>query len=220
METSAADVLEIGLLLGLAAAAGWLTRRAGLPAILGYLAGGALLGWSVLQDGVGVAAPTGLLASVQGTAQPPWVDQRIRTGGASHREVLAEATGGSDSFQVRRLPSSQTPTLPPDDASPAGGETGADKGWQRGSHGSPAGAPRGEGVEVLVWWAERPGPLVTPDPRLVAIRPWRAAGAPRIVAYRGPRRRQRRRGLPRRRQACESWSWRMTARPPSPCAAG
>ena len=40
METSAADVLEIGLLLGLAAAAGWLMRRLGLPAILGYLAVG------------------------------------------------------------------------------------------------------------------------------------------------------------------------------------
>ena len=38
-----------------------------------------------------------------------------------------------------------------------------------------------------MWWAERPGPLVTPDPRLVAMRPWRAPGAPRIVTYRGPR---------------------------------
>ncbi|HZB98135.1 MAG TPA: cation:proton antiporter, partial [Candidatus Sulfotelmatobacter sp.] len=40
METSAANILEIGGILCLAAAAGWLARRAGLPAIVGYLATG------------------------------------------------------------------------------------------------------------------------------------------------------------------------------------
>lgn len=43
METSAADVLEIGVLLGLAGGAGWLMRRVGLPAILGYLAVGLIV---------------------------------------------------------------------------------------------------------------------------------------------------------------------------------
>ena len=40
METSAANVLEIGLVLALATGAGWLVRQVGLPAIFGYLAVG------------------------------------------------------------------------------------------------------------------------------------------------------------------------------------
>lgn len=40
MEASAANVLEIGLVLLLGSGAGWLARRLGLPAIVGYLATG------------------------------------------------------------------------------------------------------------------------------------------------------------------------------------
>jgi CPA2 family monovalent cation:H+ antiporter-2 len=40
VETSARLVLDVGLVLLLAAAAGWAARRAGLPAIVGYLAAG------------------------------------------------------------------------------------------------------------------------------------------------------------------------------------
>ena len=43
METSAPAILELALLLLAAAAAGWLARRAGLPAVIGYLAVGALV---------------------------------------------------------------------------------------------------------------------------------------------------------------------------------
>ncbi len=42
VETAPA-VLEIGLLLLLAVAAGWLARRAGLPAVLGYLVVGIIV---------------------------------------------------------------------------------------------------------------------------------------------------------------------------------
>ena len=41
METSAPAILELALLLLAAAAAGWVARRAGLPAVVGYLAVGA-----------------------------------------------------------------------------------------------------------------------------------------------------------------------------------
>ena len=41
METSAPAILELALLLLAAAAAGWVARRAGLPAVIGYLAVGA-----------------------------------------------------------------------------------------------------------------------------------------------------------------------------------
>ena len=40
METSARLVLDVGLVLLLAAAAGWAARQVGLPAIVGYLAAG------------------------------------------------------------------------------------------------------------------------------------------------------------------------------------
>jgi CPA2 family monovalent cation:H+ antiporter-2 len=40
METSAANILEIGVVLSLATAAGWAVRRVGLPAVVGYLAVG------------------------------------------------------------------------------------------------------------------------------------------------------------------------------------
>src|SRR2546428_294406 len=53
METSAPAIFEIGFVLLVAAIAGWLARRAGLPAVLGYLATG-LIVWSVLQDVAGV----------------------------------------------------------------------------------------------------------------------------------------------------------------------
>ena len=43
METSAPAILELALLLLAAAAAGWLARRAGLPAVIGYLAVGAVV---------------------------------------------------------------------------------------------------------------------------------------------------------------------------------
>ena len=43
METSAPAILELALLLLAAAAAGWLARRAGLPAVIGYLVVGALV---------------------------------------------------------------------------------------------------------------------------------------------------------------------------------
>lgn len=43
METSAPAILELALLLLAAAAAGWVARRAGLPAVVGYLAVGALV---------------------------------------------------------------------------------------------------------------------------------------------------------------------------------
>jgi len=40
MDATAPGILEIGLLLILAGAAGWLARRIGLPAVIGYLAFG------------------------------------------------------------------------------------------------------------------------------------------------------------------------------------
>ena len=40
METTAPAIFEIGFVLLVAAIAGWLARRAGLPAVLGYLATG------------------------------------------------------------------------------------------------------------------------------------------------------------------------------------
>jgi Kef-type K+ transport system membrane component KefB len=40
MEHTAPAILEIGLVLLVAAGAGWLARAAGLPAVLGYLAVG------------------------------------------------------------------------------------------------------------------------------------------------------------------------------------
>ncbi|TMB81740.1 MAG: hypothetical protein E6J39_10330 [Chloroflexi bacterium] len=43
METSAPAILELALLLLAAAAAGWFARRAGLPAVIGYLVVGALV---------------------------------------------------------------------------------------------------------------------------------------------------------------------------------
>ena len=43
METSAPAILELALLLLAAAAAGWVARRAGLPAVIGYLAVGAVV---------------------------------------------------------------------------------------------------------------------------------------------------------------------------------
>jgi len=43
VETSAPAILELALLLLAAAAAGWLARRAGLPAVIGYLVVGALV---------------------------------------------------------------------------------------------------------------------------------------------------------------------------------
>ena len=43
METSAPAILELALLLLAAAAAGWVARRAGLPAVIGYLAVGAIV---------------------------------------------------------------------------------------------------------------------------------------------------------------------------------
>ena len=43
METSAPAILELALLLLAPAAAGWLARRAGLPAVIGYLVVGALV---------------------------------------------------------------------------------------------------------------------------------------------------------------------------------
>jgi len=43
METSAPVIFEIGFVLLVAAIAGWLARRAGLPAVLGYLATGLLV---------------------------------------------------------------------------------------------------------------------------------------------------------------------------------
>jgi CPA2 family monovalent cation:H+ antiporter-2 len=43
VETSAPAILELALLLLAAAGAGWLARRAGLPAVIGYLAVGALV---------------------------------------------------------------------------------------------------------------------------------------------------------------------------------
>jgi monovalent cation:H+ antiporter-2, CPA2 family len=43
VETSAPAILELALLLLAAAAAGWVARRAGLPAVVGYLAVGALV---------------------------------------------------------------------------------------------------------------------------------------------------------------------------------
>src|SRR2546425_1272099 len=43
METTPPAVFEIGFVLLLAAVAGWLARRAGLPAVLGYLAIGVVV---------------------------------------------------------------------------------------------------------------------------------------------------------------------------------
>jgi len=43
VETSAPAILELALLLLAAAAAGWVARRAGLPAVIGYLAVGAIV---------------------------------------------------------------------------------------------------------------------------------------------------------------------------------
>src|SRR5713101_8983135 len=43
METTAPAVFEIGFVLLLAAVAGWVARRAGLPAVLGYLATGLIV---------------------------------------------------------------------------------------------------------------------------------------------------------------------------------
>src|SRR5262245_40328329 len=43
MEHTAGPILEIGVLLLAAAGAGWLARRAGLPAIVGYLALGLIV---------------------------------------------------------------------------------------------------------------------------------------------------------------------------------
>src|SRR5256884_6597417 len=43
METTAPAIFEIGFVLLVAAIAGWLARRAGLPAVLGYLATGLLV---------------------------------------------------------------------------------------------------------------------------------------------------------------------------------
>lgn len=43
MDLTATSILEIGGLLLAAAGAGWLARRVGLPAVLGYLAVGLLV---------------------------------------------------------------------------------------------------------------------------------------------------------------------------------
>jgi len=43
METTAAAVFEVGFVLLLAAVAGWVARRAGLPAVIGYLATGLIV---------------------------------------------------------------------------------------------------------------------------------------------------------------------------------
>src|SRR5712692_1800337 len=43
MDASAAAILQIGIVLMLAAAAGWAMRRIGLPAVIGYLAIGLLV---------------------------------------------------------------------------------------------------------------------------------------------------------------------------------
>jgi CPA2 family monovalent cation:H+ antiporter-2 len=66
METSAGGVLEIGLILVLATAAGWAARRMGLPAVLGYLAVGLVVspftpGYSVHRDQLQVLADVGVV---------------------------------------------------------------------------------------------------------------------------------------------------------------
>ena len=66
METSAPAILELALLLlaaAAAAAAGWLARRAGLPAVIGYLAVGALV--SPFTPGF-VSVPMALAAFIAG----------------------------------------------------------------------------------------------------------------------------------------------------------
>jgi monovalent cation:H+ antiporter-2, CPA2 family len=66
VETSAAGVLEIGLILVLATAAGWAARRVGLPAVLGYLAVGLVVspftpGYSIHRDQLQVLADVGVV---------------------------------------------------------------------------------------------------------------------------------------------------------------
>jgi CPA2 family monovalent cation:H+ antiporter-2 len=66
VEASAASVLEIGVVLVLATAAGWLARRVGLPAVLGYLAVGLVVspftpGYSIHRDQLQVLADLGVV---------------------------------------------------------------------------------------------------------------------------------------------------------------
>jgi CPA2 family monovalent cation:H+ antiporter-2 len=66
VEASAASVLEIGIILMLATAAGWAARRVGLPAVLGYLAVGLLVspftpGYSIHRDQLQVLADLGVV---------------------------------------------------------------------------------------------------------------------------------------------------------------
>jgi monovalent cation:H+ antiporter-2, CPA2 family len=66
VEASAASVLEIGVILVLATGAGWLARRAGLPAVLGYLAVGLVVspftpGYSIHRDQLQVLADLGVV---------------------------------------------------------------------------------------------------------------------------------------------------------------
>lgn len=66
MEASAAGVLEIGVILALATAAGWTARRLGLPAVLGYLAAGLVVspftpGYSIHRDQLHVLADVGVV---------------------------------------------------------------------------------------------------------------------------------------------------------------
>jgi CPA2 family monovalent cation:H+ antiporter-2 len=66
VEASAASVLEIGVILVLATAAGWAARLVGLPAILGYLAVGLVVspftpGYSIHRDQLQVLADLGVV---------------------------------------------------------------------------------------------------------------------------------------------------------------
>jgi CPA2 family monovalent cation:H+ antiporter-2 len=66
VEASAASVLEIGVILVLATAAGWAARRLGLPAVLGYLAVGLVVspftpGYSIHRDQLQVLADVGVV---------------------------------------------------------------------------------------------------------------------------------------------------------------
>lgn len=66
MEASADGVLEIGVILALATAAGWAARRVGLPAVLGYLAAGLVVspftpGYSIHRDQLQVLADVGVV---------------------------------------------------------------------------------------------------------------------------------------------------------------
>src|SRR5512142_1646217 len=66
MEATAPTILEIGLVLLVAAAAGWLARKAGLPAIAGYLLVGLLVspftpGYVADRESLGLLADIGVV---------------------------------------------------------------------------------------------------------------------------------------------------------------